>query len=74
MAEALHEAGEAGAAPPEPAVSLEWVIGCSTVPNSVHAVSEDCLFYVAGNVGVLYWQRQKRQSLLRGHVSRCVAC
>jgi hypothetical protein len=50
-------------------MSLDWVLGCSSAPNSVHAVGQDVLCYTSGNVGVLYWARQRRQALLRGHVS-----
>lgn len=48
---------------------LEWVIGCSTGANSVHAVTDELLAYTSGNVGILYWTEERRQVLLRGHVS-----
>lgn len=48
---------------------LEWVIGCSTSANSVHAVTDELLAYTSGNVGILYWTEERRQVLLRGHVS-----
>lgn len=58
-----------GATSPEGILSLDWILGCSSFPNSVHAVGSDVLCYTSGNVGVLYWARQRRQALLRGHVS-----
>jgi hypothetical protein len=54
----------------DPGLSLEWVIGCSTTANNVHAIHDDLLCYVSGNVGVLFWTKERRQGLLRGHVSR----
>lgn len=54
---------------PEQVLHLEGVLGCTTAPNAVHAVDPETVFYLAGNVGVLYHVPSKTQTLLRGHVS-----
>jgi hypothetical protein len=61
------------------AITLEWVLGCSTGPSSVHALAARPaasgegavykLLYLSGNVGVIYDTEERNQVLLRGHVS-----
>jgi hypothetical protein len=54
------------------ALSLDWVLGCSSSCNSgVHALNDSTLYYATGNNGIVYDVINKTQILLRGHVSGC---
>lgn len=52
----------------DPALELEWVLGCSTGSGSVAALDERRVLYISGNVGVIYHTTERSQTLLRGHV------
>jgi len=61
-------AGPGGGTAADSMLALSGVIGVTTSPSSLHALSPASLLYVAGNVGVIYDRTTRTQKLLRGHV------
>lgn len=64
------------ASPEAEAIGLEWVLGANSVavfalkPKSTEGVAQcQRIAYISGNVGVIYDDGAKTQTLLRGHVS-----
>jgi len=51
----------------EEVLALDWVMGCSTLPHSSHALDGERILYLSGNVGVVYNTVSRSQTLLRGH-------
>lgn len=69
----------ANTGPRPEAISLQWVLGAnSAAVFALHAapgsLAGQRIFYISGNVGVIYDAGAKTQTLLRGHVSVVTLC